>query len=490
VRSIHQRLFFRPLLEAFTDGGPLAAEVAEVRLAAFGFADAERTRQAVRELTSGLTRTSRLMQHMLPLLLGWLSESPDPDLGLLGLRTLATTRHSRTQLVAAFRESPEAARRLCLLLGTGPRLSTAFERQPEMVADLADDDALARRPPAQLVEQALAWRGERDTRRRGLLRLKESEELRIATRDVLGLDHVDATAGGLTDLAEAVLHAAVETLEPPVPMAVIAMGRFGGAELSYASDLDVLLAYDGTTNDDVAEAERVAEELLRFVKGATPATRLYLLDADLRPEGKQGPVARSLQGYRAYYDRYAQTWERQALVRARPVAGDETVGARFMELVDSFTWEQPLTEDNAREIRRMKARVERERIPSGEDPQFHLKLGRGSLSDVEWTVQLLQLQHGIRQPGTMAALHALVAAGYIDPNDAAALDEAYRFCERTRNRLFLVRGAAGDALPTQPDQLAKLARSLDMTAAELREHYRRVTRRSRAVMERLFYGRE
>jgi glutamate-ammonia-ligase adenylyltransferase len=312
----------------------------------------------------------------------------------------------------------------------------------------------------------------------------------VAARDVLALDEVEATAGALTDLAEAVIGASLDTVRSPVPMAVVAMGRFGGAELSYASDLDVLLAHDATDTDDVVATERAAEELLRFVKGSTPATRLYLLDADLRPEGKQGPLARSLDGYRAYYERYAQTWERQALTRARVVAGDPDVGARFMALVDSFVWGRPFTDDNAREVRRMKARVERERIPSGEDPQFHLKLGRGSLSDVEWTAQLLQLRHGVRQPGTMAALTALVDAGALDPTDAGALAEAYRFCERTRNRLFLVRGAAGDALPTQPDQLAKLARSLDMSVGELRDEYRRVTRRCRAVMERLFYGRE
>jgi len=491
VRSIHERLFFRPLLEAFTDGaGPLAPEAAEARLAAFGFAEVARTRQAVRELTGGLNRTSRLMQQMLPLLLGWLSESPDPDLGLLGLRTLATASHSRAQLVAAFRESPEAARRLCLLLGTGPRFSPAFERQPGMVADLADDTRLARPPAAELVRQAMSWRGDADIRHEGLRRLKEAEELRVAARDVLGLDDVETTAGALTDLAEAALGAALDTLHPPVPMAVVAMGRFGGAELSYASDLDVLLAHDATATDDVVAIERTAEELLRFVKGSTPATRLYLLDADLRPEGKQGPLARSLEGYRAYYERYAQTWERQALTRARMVAGDADVGARFMELIDPFVWGRPLTDDEARDVRRMKARVERERIPSGEDPQFHLKLGRGSLSDVEWTVQLLQLHHGVRQPGTMAALAALVAANVVEPADAGALSEAYRFCERTRNRLFLVRGAAGDALPTQADQLAKLARSLDMSAGDLRDEYRRVTRRCRAVMERLFYGRE
>jgi glutamate-ammonia-ligase adenylyltransferase len=164
------------------------------------------------------------------------------------------------------------------------------------------------------------------------------------------------------------------------------------------------------------------------------------------------------------------------------------VARRFTEVVDDFVWRLPLDDDGQRQIRRMKARIERERLPAGEDPQFHLKLGRGSLSDVEWTAQLLQLRHQIRSPGTMAALAALEGAGVLDPGDADVLAVAYRFCERTRNRLYLVRGAPGDALPTQADQLSRLARSLGTSAVALREEYRRVTRRARVVVERLFYG--
>jgi glutamate-ammonia-ligase adenylyltransferase len=180
-------------------------------------------------------------------------------------------------------------------------------------------------------------------------------------------------------------------------------------------------------------------------------------------------------------------WERQALLRARPVAGNPGVGRRFMEIVEPHVW-RPLTDDDVREVRRMKARIERERIPAGEDPQFHLKLGRGSLSDIEFTAQLVQLQHGVPATGTMAALDALQAAGALYAEDRATLAAAYRFCERTRNRWYLVKGSPGDALPAQGDQLGRLARSLSTTGGELREHYRRVTRRARQVVERLFYG--
>jgi len=164
------------------------------------------------------------------------------------------------------------------------------------------------------------------------------------------------------------------------------------------------------------------------------------------------------------------------------------VGSRFAEIAHHFVWGKGLSEDDAREIRRMKARVERERVPAGEDPEFHLKLGPGSLSDVEWTVQLLQLRTGVRAEGTLEALGALTSAGALGTDDANVLAEAYRFCEATRNRLYLVRGRPGDSLPPPGHHLTVLARSLGMTAPDLRDQYRRLTRRARRVTERVFYG--
>ncbi|MEA2703724.1 MAG: [glutamine synthetase] adenylyltransferase / [glutamine synthetase]-adenylyl-L-tyrosine [Actinomycetota bacterium] len=498
VRSIHEHLFFRPLLDALTatSGSALMSpEAVAARLEAFGFTDAKRTRIALQELTRGLTRSSRLMQQILPLVLQWLSESPNPDLGLLGLRVLASGDAQARELAIAFRESPEAAHRLCHLLGTSRLLSETIERHPDMIPVLGQPGGLDRRSPEALLQgagTALAWREQVEDRQRALLRFKRRHELRIAAADVLeltaeGEDPVMATAGQLTTLAEACLSAALDVLAPSLPFAVIAMGRFGGSELSYASDLDLLFVYDGHTPEDFAAAERVGEGLVRFLAGATPSTRIYPVDIGLRPEGKDGPLARSLEGYATYYERWAHVWERQALLRARFVAGDADVGRRFLELVEPHVW-KGLDDNDVREIRRIKARVERERIPSGDDPQFHLKLGRGSLSDVEFTAQLLQLQHGVRANGTMEALQELEEAGALAPEDRAVLAEAYRFLERTRNRWFLVKGAPGDSLPTRPEQLAPLARSLGVSPGELREQYRRVTRRARNVVERVFYG--
>jgi glutamate-ammonia-ligase adenylyltransferase len=170
------------------------------------------------------------------------------------------------------------------------------------------------------------------------------------------------------------------------------------------------------------------------------------------------------------------------------VAGDAEVGERFAQVARNFVWGTPLDGAAVRDIRRMKARIERERIPPGEDPRFHLKLGRGSLSDIEWTAQLLQLRHRIVATGTVEALEELARTGALDGEDAAILIGAYRFCEATRHRLHLVRGAPGDALPATGAPLETLARSMSTTPTELRETYRRHTRRARRVVERLFYG--
>ncbi len=517
VRSIHERLFFRPLLEAFTApaagaapaAGPanqvMGADAAIDRLTAFGFTDAARARAAVGELTRGLTRSSRLMTQMLPLLLGWLSETPDPDLGLLALRTLASRAHLRDRMIETFRDSPQAARRLCQLVGTSRLLLVPIERNPDLLGALGHPQLPPRRARAELVDTAMATDRAVTpaTRPAGLFRFQQRERFAIAARDVLGPADDPAEVGaGLTDLAEATLEAALASLEPAIPLTVVAMGSFGGAELSYASDLDILVVFDGPgvgapridspqahgPEAQTPEAERLASALIRVVNGTTPAERIFTLDAGLRPEGRQGPLARSLEGYRTYFSRWAMTWERQALVRARVAAGDQALGRRFMSVVDDFVWSSPLGEESQREIRRIKARVERERIPPGEDPQFHLKLGPGSLADVEWTTQLLQLRHGVRSPATLDAIRALAASGILAATDAEALNQSHLWLSHVRNRLCLVRGTPTNSLPTRADELGRLSASLDLTASALRDQYRRVTRRARAVTERLFYG--
>jgi [glutamine synthetase] adenylyltransferase / [glutamine synthetase]-adenylyl-L-tyrosine phosphorylase len=502
VRSIYERLFFAPLLDTLAGAGPLTATAVEERLAAFGFLDVARTRAALRELTRGLTRRSRVMQQLLPVILGWLSSTPDPDLGLLQLRRLAEGEARSASLARTFRESPSAAERTCRLLGSSRLLGDGLRRQPDFVEVLGDDDLLSHeKTRADLVEEAfgtLRWRSTVEDRREGLRRFKRREVLRIAARDVLGFATIEVAERELAALADACVEAALRALGPPLPFAVMGMGRFGGAELSYASDLDVLFVYDGEDAADFRAAEGIAEQLMREIGGITPEGQTFRIDANLRPEGKQGPLARSLSGYAAYYERWALTWEFQALLKARPVAGEAEVAGRFAALIEPFVYRDPFPEEDVREVRRMKARIERERIPPNEDPRFHLKLGRGSLSDVEFTVQLLQLQHGAHHPevratSTIDALHRLRDAGLLERGDADALEDAYRFCERARNARYLLTGKPGDALPTDGREATRLARLMGYVhqpQASLRDDYRRVTRRARRVVERVFYGRD
>ncbi len=489
VRSVHERVWFRPLLESLSGVGPLGPEATGERLAAFGFTDPDRTRQAVDELTRGLTRSSRMMAQLLPLLLDWLSASPDPDLGLLGLRRVASGEQRSRALASAFRESPEVARRLALLLGTSRRLGDVLVANPDLIERLADPARLHTRPRNELVESALAsstWRVDPTRQQRGLHRWLQRHLLGVGARDVLGLATVDVVGRDLTALAEASLEAAVTTMAPAVPFAVVALGRLGGGELGYPSDLDIAFVHGGSSVAEAQEAARVAGGVMRLLGGATPAERIWAVDATLRPEGRNGPLTRSLESWQAYLERWASTWERQAYLRMRVVAGDVALGASLAAAVDEAIWARPFTDEEAREVRRMKVRIDQERPGPSDDHEFNLKLGRGGLSDIEFTVQLLQLRHGVRGSTTRDALDRLVAAGHIADAEGAALEEAYGFCERARNRRFLVVGP-GDSLPIRPEQLTPLARSLGHSVAGLRAEYRQLTRRARRVVERRFY---
>jgi glutamate-ammonia-ligase adenylyltransferase len=503
VRGIHQKLFFAPIIDALAGrDGPLRPDAALERLGAFGFTDVEATRAALAELAGGLSRASRLLAQMLPLLLEWCSASPDPDLALLQLRRLTEGPTRTATLAATFRDRPVAAERVCALLGSSRLLGDALRRHPDVVAALGDDDELARpldrRRVTEEARAAIVWRArDPEARRVGLRRFTRRSRLWIGARDLLGFADLDATGADLVTLAESCLEAALGALDPQVPFAVVGMGRFGGHDLSYASDLDVLFVYEGAGPADFAEAERVATQLIRELSSPGPEGVIFEVDPDLRPEGRGGVLARSLEGYRTWYGRWAWTWEYQALLKARPVAGDRALGARFTEMVEPFVYRPDFGEAEVREVRRMKARIERERIPPGEDPQFHLKLGRGSLSDVEFTTQLLQLRHGHAHPAlrttrTPAAIDAAVAVGVLEADDGAALLDAYRFCSQVRNRLHLLTATSRMSLPTDGVVAERLGRMLGYVhrpRAALRDEYRRVTRRARAVVERVFYGR-
>ncbi|MFD0801912.1 bifunctional glutamine-synthetase adenylyltransferase/deadenyltransferase, partial [Streptomonospora algeriensis] len=339
------------------------------------------------------------------------------------------------------------------------------------------------------------------------------ELLRTALADLLEVSPVESVGDALTAITAVTIEAALRTArarvadqhgrQPQTRLCVVAMGRFGGGELSYASDADVMFVHEPLPGADTAAATESADAIVRELRRLLemPAhDPPLLLDADLRPEGRSGAMVRTLDSYAAYYRRWSSTWESQALLRAAPIAGDLEVGARFTELIDPLRYpEGGVDEAQVREIRKLKARMEAERLPRGADPALHTKLGRGGLSDVEWVVQLLQLRHahevpGLRTTGTLEALRAAVEAGLLDSEDGTTLETAWRLAARVRGAVMLVRGKPSDSVPKSLRDQAILAGALGYRGDEeegavgrMIQDYRQATRRARAVMERVFY---
>ncbi|MCK1822525.1 bifunctional [glutamine synthetase] adenylyltransferase/[glutamine synthetase]-adenylyl-L-tyrosine phosphorylase [Streptomyces sp. XM83C] len=529
VRRLHEKLFYRPLLDAVAQlpsgEARLSPEAARERLVALGYADPASALRHLEALASGVTRKAAIQRTLLPVLLGWFADSADPDAGLLNFRKVSDALGKTPWYLRLLRDEGAAAENLARVLSAGRLAPDLLMRAPEAVALLGDGDGagLAPRTRAHLEQEILAAVGRADDAVQGVTAargVRRRELFRTAAADIVGsygteTQPAEADQGALVDLVGAAvsdLTAATlagtlrvvvrdgwgDTL--PTRFAIIAMGRFGGHELGYGSDADVLFVHEPRDGVDEREAtdaaNKVVAEMRRLLQIPSSDPPL-LIDADLRPEGKSGPLVRTLKSYEAYYRRWSLVWETHALLRAEPVAGDEELGRRFVELIDPLRYRRGgLAEDDVREIRRLKARMESERMPRGADPKLHTKLGPGGLSDVEWTVQLLQLRHAAEVPGlrttrTREALAAAREAGLIGAEDAETLDEAWVLATRVRNAVMLVRGRAGDTFPSGGRDLAAVGRYLGYGpghAGDMLDAYRRTARRARAVVEELFYG--
>ncbi len=513
VRRLHQKLFYRPLLEAVarvpTQDHRLTTAEAQARLTALGYLSPQGALAHLRALTEGVSRRSAIQTALLPVLLDFLGDTPDPDGGLASYRRVSEALAHTPWYLRLLRDEGAVAERLMTLLGTSRMVPDLLVRAPEVLRLLAEPDDLAGRDPGEVarsLRETVARHREAAGAVQAARALRRHELLRIACADLLGLLDVDAVCTALSSVWTAVLAAALDTAcraettrrgDEPARIAVIGMGRLGGGELGYGSDADVMFVCDPVRSGGETEALRFATsvaEQVRKLLGSPSQDPPLEVDTGLRPEGRSGPLVRTLTSYEAYYTQWAQTWEYQALLRATPVAGDAALGDRFIEAVDPLRYPQGgLDSSRATEIRRMKARVDSERLPRGADPATHTKLGRGGLADVEWTIQLLQLQHahevaGLRTPSTLVALRAAADAGLLDEPDAEALAAAWRTATRTRNALTLVRGKPVDQMPGSGRELAAAARILghDDDPGEAVDAYRRTTRRARAVVERSF----
>lgn len=513
VRRLHERLYYSPLLEAVaripTSELRLTTRSAEDRLQALGYDDPAAALRHIAALSQGVSRQAGIQRQLLPAMLGWFAEAPNPDAGLFAFRQVSEALGSSPWYLRALRDEGAMAERLARILASSRYAVSLLARAPQTVQMLAEEEHLRPRRLADIRSEMLSAARRQSSSAasvEAVRAIRRRELFRVAAADLLGEIDVLEVGEALTDIASATIHAALETLRAdaesqPVPrMAVVAMGRWGGRELSYASDADAMFVMSDSTGetpvaDPVKSAGAVITQLRKLLAqpGADPPLSV---DADLRPEGKGGALIRSLAAYRNYYQRWSSTWELQALVRADALAGDEEVGAGLMAEIDRRRWpEGGLTPAQLVEIRKLKARVEAERLPRGADPERHTKLGPGGLADVEWTVQTLQLQHAHRLPQlrstqTIVALRAARDAGIIDALDAGQLEEAWRLASRIRNSIMLMRGRASDSIPSDSRELASLAELLGYGPGEsshLLADYRRVTRRARAVVNRVFW---
>ncbi|MGA4543787.1 bifunctional [glutamine synthetase] adenylyltransferase/[glutamine synthetase]-adenylyl-L-tyrosine phosphorylase [Uniformispora flossi] len=528
VRRLHEKLFYRPLLDAVARLQPgetrLTPTAAAQRFEALGYADPAGALRHLEALASGVSRRAAIQRTLLPVMLGWFADSADPDAGLLAFRQVSDALGNTHWYLRLLRDSGAgsaggaAAENMARVLASGRLAPDLLLRAPEAVALLGDPDGLRPRSRAALEAEVQAAVGRAPSAEVAVQiarSVRRRELFRIVAADVLGHLDVDAVGRALSDVTAVTLSGALRAAADGYArdtgtavgtrLAVIAMGRFGGHEQGYASDADVLFVHEPVEGVDetaaAKQAHAIVNEMRRLLQ--LPATDPPLVvDADLRPEGRQGPLVRTLASYRAYYERWSKLWESQALLRAAPVAGDADLGARFLEMIAPLRWpEHGLTDADVREIRRMKARIEAERLPRGADPTTNTKLGRGGLADVEWVAQLLQMQHGhaipeLRTTGTRDALAAAAEAGVLDAQDAKVLDEAWLEATRVRNAVMVVRGRPSDTFPSDVRELAGVGRLLGyrgtgdgaVGAGTVIEDYRRITRHARAVVDRVFYG--
>ncbi|MBT1166270.1 bifunctional [glutamine synthetase] adenylyltransferase/[glutamine synthetase]-adenylyl-L-tyrosine phosphorylase [Bifidobacterium simiarum] len=525
VRQLHLDIYFRPMLPNIATLGEdeirLSPEAMQERFSSIGFGDPQSAMRHVEALTVGISRSAKINRIILPAVLQWLGEGQNPDMGLLTWRKLEENFGQGSDYLGFLRDSASAGQRLCHILSNSRYLGEAMNKSMESVTWLGHDEEMRPRSRQSLRIQCHAAKSRYPDRLNdfatSVRAMRRHEIERIGLGWMSGVIADGECLDAMTEVYDAVIDSALEWAvehqcaqrglsEPSAVLAIIGMGRYGGREVNFSSDADVIIIYrqHGGADDRTANAfaKAVVDDLRQILMGPVSMENKIELDLDLRPEGKNGPLIRSYGSCREYYASWASTWEHQALLRARYAAGDENLARDFLvNIADPLRYPfAPLTETQIKDIRRLKARVEAERLPRGVRRERHLKLGKGGLSDVEWTVQLLQLQKAHEHPelqcvSTLPALAELEKLGQIDHDDAAILRQAWLMATNARNANYLWSGRANRA-DVLPDDMY----SLGGIAAVLKEPAHRgqafenellgIMRKCRLVTDRLFYGKD
>jgi len=530
VHAVHQRVF------AGDDADGKNAELdflhkkdaddeARDYFARIGFKDAPRAAAILKLLVKGpgyihvSPDTARIFINFAPDLFECLKTSPDPDMAFNNFERFVSSQGARSVFYKMLDENRQLVRLLAAIGGHSQFLSDIVVAHPDTLGEVVRAGAFEKRKTTDEFRREIAAKIAGMTGlsevMQGLRRYKKGEIVRIGVKDILCIASLEETLSEISSLADAFLGVIYElsrkalAAEYGAPAAgkesaryaIFGLGKLGGAELGYSSDLDIIFAYDGEGTTDgkkkVTNQEyfaKLSEKIISILGSSTGEGVLYRVDARLRPGGKSDFLVLSLDGYRNYYGVRSMTWEKQALTKARFICGDGALGANFGELVSGYLYTAPLTAKETGEIRHMRTRMETERVKDHERG-LHIKLSSGGIVDVEFVTQVLQLLHGAADPdvrvtNTVACLNRLKEKGYVAAEDFTTLRDGYVFLRRIENKIRIVSDLSLDTLPKDEHKLLMLVKRLGYAAdgdlvKEFLEEYKWYTARIREVFDRI-----
>src|SRR5262245_56343320 len=416
-----------------------------------------------------------------------LPRCPDPDMSLNNLERFLANPSARERIPQLLESRARTLEILLQLFSTSQSFSDLLVANPDYVDMLR---VPLRRSPGpdelrSLLQAEVEAAFEDSSVLRAFRRFRQRQVLRIGTNDIIRDRSLEEITRDISRVADVALDVALATAlrkvgtrfgQPftksgrPARCVILAFGKLGGDELNYSSDIDLMFLFDeegGTRGERIVSVDhgeffaRVVSEVVRLLSAHTDRGQAYRVDLRLRPEGQRGPLARSLASTLAYYDTLGRTWERQALIKLRPVAGDLALGQQFLGAVEHFIYRKYLNFAEINGIKALKRKIEQRTARAGESDS-EVKTGRGGIRDIEFTIQFLQLLNGadlpeVRQRNTLLAMAALESAGCLPYPQYRALDDSYRFLRKVEHRLQLLFDLQTHRLPDRTEELRKLA---------------------------------